>query len=155
MGAARTQVSAELEAFNAALDDFLRASRRQRGRLAAQPRAAGELSLSQYHVLEPLAVAAAPLGAGELAERAGVSPPSVTRMLDGLERDGLVARERRGEDRRVVHVRLTEAGRRKVADKRRRIAARRAEVFAGLPPAERRRAARVLSHLAAAIEELR
>ena len=40
----------ELDAFAAALVDFLRATRRMRGRFGDD----GELSLSQYHLLEPL-----------------------------------------------------------------------------------------------------
>jgi MarR family 2-MHQ and catechol resistance regulon transcriptional repressor len=35
-------------------------------------------------------------------------------VIDNLERDGFVRRERSLEDRRVIHVHLTEAGRRQV-----------------------------------------
>jgi DNA-binding MarR family transcriptional regulator len=129
----------------------MRAARRARGRLARE----GDLSLSQFHLLEPLLGAEAPLGVCELAGAAGVSAPTATRMLAGLERDGLVERGACPHDRRVVHIALTDDGARRVAYKRERIAARRAEVFASLQPAERRQAARILERLAAAIEELR
>ena len=86
-----TTQSSEVAAFAAALDDFRRASGRARGRLAGD----GDLTLSQYHMLEPLLSAEAPLGVGELACAAGVSAPTATRMLAGLERDALV--ERGGE----------------------------------------------------------
>lgn len=46
-----------------------------------------------------------------LARDLGVDPASVTRLLDRLEAKGLVVRERSREDRRVVHLVLTEAGR--------------------------------------------
>ena len=51
----------------------------------------GELSLSQYHLLEPL-IDGERLATCELALAAGVSAPTATRMLSGLEREGLVER---------------------------------------------------------------
>lgn len=50
------------------------------------------------------------LTAREVAEALDVTPANVTGILDRLEREGLVARARSGEDRRVVFVRLTEPG---------------------------------------------
>lgn len=44
----------------------------------------------------------------DLAERIVLAPATVTRTLDRMERDGLVRRERSSEDRRAVHVYLTE-----------------------------------------------
>ena len=41
--------------------------------------------------------------------------PDVTRLLDRMERDGLVRRERSSEDRRVVRAFLTDEGRTRVA----------------------------------------
>ena len=151
MTRAGTTDSTDVAVFAAAVDDFIRASRRARGRLARE----GDLSLSQLHVLEPLIDADRPLGVRELATAAGVTAPTATRMLAGLERDGLVERASCPGDRRVVHIGLTAEGRRRVAHKRERIAARRAEIFASLEPAERRQAARILERLAAAIEDLR
>jgi DNA-binding MarR family transcriptional regulator len=151
----RTSTSpAEMQAFNDALDEFMRASRRARGRLDVEG-VRGELTLSQFHHLDPLERAGEPLSAGELAVQAGVAPPTATRMIDALERDGYVVRERGTGDRRLVHVCISDQGRRAVRAKRRGIAERRAQVFASLAPAERKQAARILSSLAAAIEELR
>jgi DNA-binding MarR family transcriptional regulator len=141
----------DVAVFAAAVDDFMRASRRARGRLARD----GDLSLSQYHLVEPLLGAPGPLGVRELAAAAGVSAPTATRMLATLERDELVERRACAGDRRVVHIALTAEGRRSVERKRERIRARRAEIFASLEPEERRQAARILERLAAAIEELR
>src|SRR3954447_3959269 len=146
---------AQVEAFNDSLDEFMRATRRVRGRFAARDGEAGPLSLSQYHHLDPLERAGS-LSVGEVAVQAGVAPPTATRMLDALERDGYVVRERPTEgDRRIVHARITTEGRRAVAAKRAQIEQGRRQVFSSLAPAERRQAARVLSSLAAAIEELR
>jgi len=140
----------EQEAFSAALLDFLRATRRMRGRFGDE----GELSLSQYHLLEPL-IDDERFATCELAVAAGISAPTATRMLSGLERDGLVARVPCTTDRRVVHVALTDEGRARVLAKRARGEALRAESFASLSTGERREAARLLERLAAAVEGLR
>jgi DNA-binding MarR family transcriptional regulator len=47
----------------------------------------------------------------DLASRTGVSAPAVTKVVTGLERAGLVHRERDSSDARLVRVWLTEAGR--------------------------------------------
>ena len=146
-----TSQPAEVAAFAAALDDFRRASGRATGRQAAD----GDLTLSQYHLLEPLLSAEAPLGVGELACAAGVSAPTATRMLGGLERDALVERRACTRDRRVVRVALTPEGEQRMTRKRERIDARHEELYRSLEPGERARAARLLERLAAAIEELR
>ena len=140
----------ELDAFSSALLGFLRATRRMRGRFGDE----GELSLSQYHLLEPL-LDDERLATCELALAAGVSAPTATRMLSGLEREGLVERVPCEEDRRVVHVVLTAGGRDRVLAKRARGDARRAVIFASLSAGERREAARLLERLSTAIEELR
>ena len=51
------------------------------------------------------------LRGGELAERLGVEPPTVTKMLRRLERCGLVSRSQDPEDARSLRVYLTEEGR--------------------------------------------
>ena len=140
----------ELDAFSSALLEFLHATRRMRGRIGDE----GELSLSQYHLLEPL-IEDERLATCELALAAGVSAPTATRMLTGLAREGLVERVPCTDDRRVVHVVLTEDGRTRVLAKRARGEARRAEIFASLSAGERREAARLLERLAAAVEGLR
>src|SRR5919107_3828904 len=96
--------------FAAAWEDFFRAVRRAKGRASARKPANG-LSLSQYHLLAPLAAADEPLTVRSLAEAAAVTPPTATRMLDGLVRDGLATRRPSARDRRCVTVSLTPAGR--------------------------------------------
>ena len=140
----------EQDAFSTALLDFLRATRRMRGRLGD----GDALSLSQYHLLEPL-IDGERLATCELALAAGVSAPTATRMLTGLEREGLIERVPCEADRRVVHVNLTDDGRDRVLAARARGEAHRAEIFASLSAGERREAARLLERLADAVEGLR
>jgi DNA-binding MarR family transcriptional regulator len=49
----------------------------------------------------------------EVAARGWSTPATVTSVVDTLERDGYVERRRDDEDRRVVRLFVTEAGRRK------------------------------------------
>ena len=65
-------------------------------------------------------VFAGPLPIGELATAEGVAPPTMTRLVDGLERDGLVRREADPSDRRGVLVRATAQGSRVLTKGRRR-----------------------------------
>ncbi|MFT3912751.1 MAG: MarR family transcriptional regulator [Anaeromyxobacteraceae bacterium] len=51
-----------------------------------------------------------PLTMGELARRVSVTEKTVTGIVDRLERDGHLARERDTADRRVVRTRLTPRG---------------------------------------------
>lgn len=51
-----------------------------------------------------------PLSMGEVARRGGMTVKTITGVVHRLERAGLVERERRDDDRRVIHVRLTRKG---------------------------------------------
>ena len=137
----------ELEAFVAAFDDFVRAAKRARARVETE----AVLSPSQYDLLAPLADGDV-LGLRELARAAGVSAPTATRMLDGLQARGLVTRERSADDRRAVRLELTVEGADAVATARARQAARRRALFEQLDPDERPAAAKVLARLASAYE---
>jgi DNA-binding MarR family transcriptional regulator len=53
-----------------------------------------------------------PKRVGELARIEQVEPPTMTRLVDGLVRDGLAVREAVPDDARAVLVRATSAGRR-------------------------------------------
>jgi len=74
--------------------------------------------LARLHGLtEPQAIClnavnrAGELNSGQLARSVSLSPPTVTGILDRLERRGLVRRERAARDKRQVVVCLTEDGR--------------------------------------------
>ena len=77
------------------------------------------LPLTQYEVL--LHLEAAPLcrlRMSELARSVLLSQSGVTRLVDRLERAGLVVREPCAEDRRVLYARLTDEGHRVLAEAR-------------------------------------
>ena len=70
-----------------------------------------DLSLTQYNVLRILRGAGAGgLSCGEVAARMITRDPDITRLLDRLERRGLVVRTREARDRRVVRTRITNSG---------------------------------------------
>ena len=60
-------------------------------------------------------VMAGPVTLGDLAAAEQVRPPTMSRLVTALERDGLVLRESDAGDRRLVRVRATAAGRRGLA----------------------------------------
>jgi DNA-binding MarR family transcriptional regulator len=71
-----------------------------------------ELSPTQYNVLRILRGAgAAGLPCGEIAARMITRDPDITRLLDRMEKQGWLTRERGREDRRVVTAVLTKSGR--------------------------------------------
>jgi DNA-binding MarR family transcriptional regulator len=74
----------------------------------------GPLSLVHLHVLMQL-VEEGPLPMRTLAETLDVSQASATGIVDRMEQRGLVERRRDDEDRRVVRVALTDAGRSLIA----------------------------------------
>ena len=55
-----------------------------------------------------------PLTQGEVSAKVLKSGSNMTTVIDNLERDGLVQRERDHKDRRVIHVHLTATGRKAV-----------------------------------------
>jgi DNA-binding MarR family transcriptional regulator len=69
-----------------------------------------QLSEGKFVLLFLLRDRAEGLSPHELADRAGVTRATVTGLLDGLERDGFLARHAMAEDRRRVAVRLTDKG---------------------------------------------
>jgi MarR family transcriptional regulator, organic hydroperoxide resistance regulator len=138
--------------FVRALEEFFAAVRRSRAR-AAREAGAGELTVSQYTLLAGLR-GRPERPVGELAEDAGVSSPTATRMLDGLERAGVVERRPSSSDRRVVTVRLSAKGRRLLRRKEEVVADKRRALYDSLSPAERTQAERLLRRLADVIEEL-
>jgi DNA-binding MarR family transcriptional regulator len=75
-----------------------------------------DLSLTGYEALRRLTESPGERASmGELAEALGLSRAGVTSTVNRLVAEGLVLRERGGEDRRLLHARLTPAGRLRVA----------------------------------------
>ena len=75
-----------------------------------QDRYAGDIGdFGKFAVLEAL-LHKGPLTQSELARKILRTSGNMTMVIDNLERDGMVRRERSAEDRRVVHVHLTKEG---------------------------------------------
>jgi len=69
------------------------------------------LSAPQYNVLRILRGAGAKgLACGEISERLITRDADITRLLDRMEKRGLVSRRRDETDRRVITTRITSAG---------------------------------------------
>ena len=67
-----------------------------------------EITLTQLAVLRELRHGSH--SAGRLGERVGLSPTSMTRLVDRLEARGLVKRRRHDDDRRRVEIELEPSG---------------------------------------------
>lgn len=97
------------------LDTFIKLTRCTNSVLArlAERDSISDLTYSQFAVLEAL-YHLGPMTAGEVSQKILKSGSNLTTVIDNLERDGLVRRERDPGDRRVIHVHLTEAGSSKI-----------------------------------------
>jgi DNA-binding MarR family transcriptional regulator len=93
------------------------------------------------------------LSLSELSARMSAKNSTITGIVDRMERDGLVKRERSDHDRRVVHLRATPRGR-AIAGA---VPVTAMEVFASalrsLPGKDRRELTRILSSLAEHVRE--
>ncbi len=83
-------------------------------RLLAQGTLA-ELTISQFGVLEAL-YHLGPLCPGEISRKLLKSTGNITLVIDNLEKRGLVRRVRSLEDRRMIRIELTEAGKANIAN---------------------------------------
>lgn len=95
-----------------------------------------ELSTNQLSAMGVL-INHGDLQMGELAARELVQPPSMTRVVNDLERRGFVRRYDNPADRRQALVSLTERGREVLLSNRRRRNDWLARRIAALDPAER------------------
>lgn len=80
-------------------------------RRPAQVLKSEDLSSTQYNVLRILRGAPEGLLCSEVAARMISRDPDITRLLNRLEKRGLIARCRQDRDRRMVLARITERGR--------------------------------------------
>jgi DNA-binding MarR family transcriptional regulator len=95
------------------------------------------LTAARASALSVLVFGGRPITLGALAQAEQVSAPTVTRLIVGMERDGLVKREPDPKDGRVVWLRATPKGAKLLhAGRRRRVAALEADL-ANLAAAER------------------
>ena len=96
-----------------ALDTFVKLTRATEtlGGQLQRHLASLEITPPQFAVLEAL-LHVGPMSQSELGRKLLRSNPNMTALLDNLERDKRIQRERSPEDRRVVMVSLTPEGRR-------------------------------------------
>ena len=143
------------EEFLTGFDALAQAVRRARGATGARAAngADGGLTLSQYGLLEGLSHRRA-ARVQELAGVAGISASTATRILDALERRGIVRRTRSNVDRRAVSVSLTSLGEQILSTEADWLRGRQRAFYASLPASEQELAPDLLLRLAALIDEL-
>lgn len=100
-------------------------------RLRAEDEALG-ISAPRLSALSVL-VLAGPHRVGELARIEQVEPPTMTRLVDGLQRDGYVRRSPDPADARAVIVEATERGDRALREAMRRRVAAFSSLLTALP----------------------
>jgi MarR family 2-MHQ and catechol resistance regulon transcriptional repressor len=104
----------EVHALNAFIK-LVRSANAVMGRLLPSLQKEFGLTESQLGVLETL-FHLGPLTQGQLCQKIVRSGSNVTTVVDNLERDGLVRRDRDANDRRVQIVSLTERGREVISE---------------------------------------
>lgn len=104
-----------------------------------------EITLTQLSVLRELR--RGPQTAGRLGQEVGLSPTSITRLVDRLERRGLVSRKRESQDRRCVQVHLEAAGERLLGETKVLRGSALFEAVDSMTVEERRRLTVSLRHL--------
>ena len=142
------------EPLRQALDLFIKLERAHNAVLSVaqeQIRAAG-LTVSQFGVLEAL-YHLGPLCQRALADKILKTGGNMTTVIDNLERNGLVRRERSAEDRRFITVHLTDDGRALVAQIFPAHAEDISRAFAALDDAEQRTLADLLKKLGTTLSE--
>jgi DNA-binding MarR family transcriptional regulator len=128
---------------------FLRAHAALTRELSARLEALHELTLSDFDVLIQLYFAeGGRMRRIDLARSVLLTASGITRLLDGLESEGLVTKERCDSDARVTYAVLTKAGIRKIEDARESHLADIEELFGSrFSPEEREQLAELLGRL--------
>lgn len=142
--------AATQSATDVALASALRMSVMRLARRLRSQRADSTLSISQLAALATLE-RLGPVSPGELAAHEKVQPPSMTRIVAGLEESGLVTRVPHPSDRRQVLLSASAAGKSLLRDDRRRRDAWLSQRLRSLPPEDLstlREAAAVFDRLA-------
>lgn len=104
-----------------------------------------DLTFSQYIALKKLADGTASVT--DLARAAEVNPGAMTRLLDKLEARGLLVRDADPQDRRALHIRLTDAGMAIWRDVDQCGARVRERALSGIDEADRERLTRLLEQV--------
>jgi DNA-binding MarR family transcriptional regulator len=138
-----------LDGLRLAFGELMGAERRLRGRDHERE---GALSFAQMRGLFLLCDQTEGVTAGRFARLAELTPASVTSLLDHAEQEGIVERTRSEQDRRVVLVSLTDAGRALIDSKRERWRARWGSALGDLPAEDLAAAARVMRRVAGMLD---
>ena len=128
---------------------FLRAHAALTRELSSRLEALHELTLSDFDVLVQLYYAEGQrMRRIDIARSVLLTASGVTRLLDGLESGGLVAKERCDSDARVTYAVLTQAGVKKIEEARESHLADIEELFGSrFSPREREQFAELLARL--------
>jgi DNA-binding MarR family transcriptional regulator len=131
----------------AQLADLLHQLTRRLRRAQAERLAPLGLTPAQERALRIITRSEEPPRMTELADHLGIVPRSVTTVVDALEEAGLVRREVDPQNRRAIRLHLTDRGmavRNEMREARRRAAE---DLFAPLPPEDRKALGDLLSLL--------
>jgi MarR family transcriptional regulator for hemolysin len=128
-----------------------RVSRRWRTRLDERLKVTG-LTQARWSTLLHLYRGGPCMTQRELAERAGIEGPTLVRLLDALEAQGLIERRPVEGDRRAKHIRLTDAAQPLLAQINGIAADLRREIFADLRAGDLRTGLAVLQSIGDRLE---
>lgn len=139
------RLKADAEAVHHALNELVRVYQfRDRDRICCY-----DVSVTQCYALEAV-VEGAPLTLNELAARLYLDKSTASRVVDGLERKGLVERRASPSDRRALHLAPTAEGRRLHARIEADILAQERALLAEFPHEVRQSMAKLMGQLARA-----
>lgn len=146
------QRGSELEEFQRAWTELINAAIHARSRSGHGHRGAEDLTLTQALLMEAVRGMDGP-SVGAVAQIVGVSSPSATRMIQQLERKGMMARRRSVRDERSTVVTITEEGERVLALRRRDMERKQRQVFDAIRPSMRPMVLTLLRDLREALDE--
>jgi len=105
-------------------------------RRVAKADAASGVTGPRLSVLSVLVLGGGPRTLGSLAQAERVRPPTMTRLIQAMEAEGLVARAPSPDDGRAVRIRATKAGEKLLRDARVRRLAMLRDLMAEVTPAQ-------------------
>ncbi len=89
----------------------------------------------------------------EIVDELDIRPSSASELVSKLEQQGLVRRETNADDKRVVNIFITDAGRERSETNEEARAKRDAEIFSGLTDEEQQQLSELLRKLADSLKE--
>ncbi|WP_128377333.1 MarR family winged helix-turn-helix transcriptional regulator [Streptomyces cavernae] len=113
------------------------------------------ISNAEWEVLKALVLSGPPyrMGPSDLAKRLGLTPAAMTHRIDRMVTEGLVTRERDGNNRVRVIIELTTGGREKWLEAMRKASVFEEDLLQDLTPVERTTLGEVLTRLLRRVED--